>query len=279
MLDQQPMSSSVLGKPADAARCAALFTQIRTEFNAKYLSADGVYRDTPTGPFTQTAQILPLAFGLVPDELRPSLAARLVDGVVNVRGGHEFVGILGARYLLPVLSAAGHADAAFTVATQTAYPSYGYWIETLGWTGLGEFWEPTSRSINHHFFGTIGQWMYEDLVGIRALEPGYKKIEFRPSIPSGLAHSAASYDSVRGRISARWRKAHDHLELEVTVPPNASGVVHVPATDPDQVFEVGGGTWKKAAHAHGVKFLGVEAGRVIYGVGSGTYEFRVRAAA
>jgi alpha-L-rhamnosidase len=52
---------------------------------------------------------------------------------------------------------------AYTVASQTDYPSWGYWIDVLGWTSLGEYWEATSRSRNHHLFGTIVQWFYEDL--------------------------------------------------------------------------------------------------------------------
>jgi alpha-L-rhamnosidase len=268
-------TAALLGMPADAARYEELFQLIRADFNAKYLSADGIYRETPESPFTQTAQILPLAFDLAPEELRASLAARLADDVMNSRNGREFVGILGARYILPVLAAAGYPDVAYRIATHTDYPSFGYWIETLGWTALGEFWEASSRSINHHFFGSIGQWMYEDLVGMRPTAPGYAEIEFRPSIPAGLEHASARYESVRGEVAASWRKERGRLELEIRVPPNADGVVHIPAADPDDVFEVGRG-WHRAEDAPGVALVAADYQRVTYRVGSGTYEFRVR---
>jgi alpha-L-rhamnosidase len=100
------------------------------------------------------------------------------------RGGHAFVGVLGARWVLPVLTATGHHDVAYTVATQTTEPSWGYWTDALKFTALGESWPADTRSRNHHFFGAIVQWFYEDLAGIRPLEPGFRKIEFKPEIPA-----------------------------------------------------------------------------------------------
>ena len=60
------------------------------------------------------------------------------------------------------------AKAAYTIAQQTTYPSYGRWATELGWTSLGEYWEQSSRTRNHHMFGSIGQWFYEGLAGIEA---------------------------------------------------------------------------------------------------------------
>ena len=72
----------------------------------------------------------PLAFGLVPDEQRAALAARLADDITNARGGNAYVGVLGARYVLPVLTATGHARRRLRAsATQTDEPSWGYWTD------------------------------------------------------------------------------------------------------------------------------------------------------
>jgi alpha-L-rhamnosidase len=264
----------VLGRPADAARYDGLFERIRTDFNARFLSADGFYRDAPSDPFTQTAQVLPLAFGLAPDSLRAGLAAMLADDITGPRGGNAYVGILGARYLLPVLTEAGHTDVALTVATRTDYPSWGYWIEELGWTSLGEFWESTSRSRNHHFFGTIVQWMMEDLAGIRALEPGYGKIAFRPVFPKGLDRLDASYESIRGLIALSGRRSAGGLELDVTVPPNAVGWVYLPATDPDRVALLEGDRLVSTHEVQFVRRIGEQDGRILFQAGSGTYRFR-----
>jgi alpha-L-rhamnosidase len=241
---------------------------------AKFLGEDGVYGNLSTDPFTQTAQVLPLAFGLAPEDLRDDLAAQVADDIMDNRGGNAYVGILGARYILPVLTEAGYTDVAYTVATQTDYPSWGYWIDVLGWTSLGEYWEATSRSRNHHFFGSIVQWFYEDLAGIRPVEPGYRTIAFKPEIPTGLNRASATYDSVRGTIGTRWRRTSAGLRLSVRVPANATGLVYVPASRRMDVTVTAG---RRGPGTHSVRRLGVQGDRIVYKVGSGRYLFQVAA--
>ncbi len=83
-------------------------------------------------------------------------------------------GIAGARWIYPVLQQAAEegvadaAKAAYTITQQTTYPSYGRWAASLNWTSLGEYWEQSSRTRNHHMFGSIGQWFYEGLRGHQA---------------------------------------------------------------------------------------------------------------
>jgi alpha-L-rhamnosidase len=269
-------AARALGKSQDAARYDELFQKIRADFNARFLSQDGIYREKANDPFVQTAQILPLAFGLVPDERRAVLAARLADDIIKARGGHAYDGVLGARYVLPVLTETGHLDVALTVATQTTEPSWGYWTEVAGFTALGEHWPASTRSRNHHMFGAIVQWFYEDLAGMRALEPGYKKIEFKPQIPiTGLDQVSASYESVRGTVATRWRRIAKALEVEVTVPVGASAEVYVPAPNPALITEAGSGRTAPTDKARSVKLLGVKGDRVVYEIGSGRYLFKV----
>ncbi|HEY6552896.1 MAG TPA: family 78 glycoside hydrolase catalytic domain, partial [Vicinamibacteria bacterium] len=86
-------AARALGKADDALRYDRLLTSIRGDFNARFLSPEGTYREKDADPFVQTAQILPLAFGLVPEDRRAALAARLADDIVKARGGHAYVGV------------------------------------------------------------------------------------------------------------------------------------------------------------------------------------------
>lgn len=287
-------AARVVGDSANAARYAALFSQIRSAFNAKFLGPDGVYRDStprsgpagmavteaaskpPVGSIQQAAQVLPLAFGLVPDSLSAPLAAKLARDVEQMRGGNAYVGILGIRYIFPVLSDAGFAQTAFTIATQRDYPSYGFWADSLHWTSLGENWEASSRSRNHHMFGSIAQWFYEGLAGIRPVAAGYEKLVIRPLVPNGLDSVSASIETVRGRVASRWRRTSNGLELDVTVPATSTARIYVPATNAAAVREIGGGGDVAAERAMAVKLVGVEGDRVVYDVGSGRYRFVVR---
>jgi alpha-L-rhamnosidase len=260
-------AARALDKPQDAARYEELFGKIRADFNARFLGPGGFYREKDEDPFVQSAQIFPLAFGLVPEERRREVAGRLAEDIMENRGGHAYVGVLGARWVLPVLTAEGHADVAYTVATRTTEPSWGFWTDTLKFTSLGEEWPADTRSRNHHFFGAVVQWFYEDLAGVRPAEPGFRVVEFKPEIPSaGLDGVSASYESVRGRVASRWKRTAAGLELEVTVPPNATGRVYVPAPSPRAVT---------LDNPDSVKLLHAGGGRVVYEVGSGRYLFRV----
>ena len=259
-------SARALDRRQDAARYDQLFIKIQTDFNARFLGADGVYREKQGDPFVQTAQILPLAFGLVPTSQREIVAVKLAIDIVKNRGCHAFVGVIGARWVLPVLTASGYHDVAYIVATQTTEPGWGYWTDSLKFTSLGESWPADTRSRNHHFFGAIVQWLYEDLAGIRPLEPGYQTIEIKPQIPSvSLHHVSASYNSIRGTITMNWKRTAAGFELEVIVPPNARARIHVPAKKQAEVTVVN----------DGVKFIGVDGDRVVYETDSGRYRFRV----
>jgi len=286
-------AAHVLGDSANEARYETLFLKIRSAFNAQFLGPDGVYRDStprsgpagmavaeqakrpPAGAIQQSAQILPLAFGLVPDSIRGALVGKLARDVTQTRGGNAYVGILGIRYVFPVLTTAGFGDAAFTIATQTDYPSYGYWADSLHWTSLGENWEASSRSRNHHMFGSIAQWFYEGLAGIRPAAPGYAKIDIRPLVPAGLDSVSASIETVRGLVASRWHRTGQGLELDVIVPATSTARIYVPAANAAAVREIRGGADVVAERATGVRLLRVEGDRVVYEVGSGQYWFRV----
>lgn len=265
-------TARALGNANDAYRYDVLFENIKNDFNARWWDESvGFYREDSSQPFFQTLAIVPLAFNLVPEEKRRSLQEKLIADIMKTRAGHAMVGIVGMRWILPVLTQAaeegvpGALEAAYTIMTQTTYPSYGYWI-SLGWTALGEYWERTSRTRSHHMYGSGVQWLYEHLAGIQPLEPGYRKIAFVPSFPAGLDHAEASYDSVRGTIRSSWRRQGSTLTLEVTVPPTSTGVVYLPASGPAAV--------KVDSERHAT-FAGKQGSRLAYQVDSGTYRFVV----
>jgi alpha-L-rhamnosidase len=236
----------------------------------------GYYQEAAGQVFTQTINVLALAFNIVPDSQRAALETKLINDIMVARSGHEEVGIVGARWILPVLSqaaadgVAGAAQAAYTIATQTTYPSYGYW-NSLGWTGLGEIWESTARTHSHHMFGSIAQWFYQNLAGIQALKPGYQEIAFEPTIPDGLDHASASYDSVRGTITSSWQTSGSTLHLDVTVPPNATGLVLIPAPGPGSVTA----TVDNGLAGDNISFAGHQGALLRYRISSGSYHFTV----
>ena len=118
------------------------------------------------------------------------------------------------------------------------------------------------NSFNHYSLGSVGEWLYRHVAGIDLdpRTPGYGRVVIHPRPGGGLTHARAEYDSVRGRISSSWRIENDRFDLEITVPPNTTATVYVPATDAAGVTE-------------GVEFLREEDGTAVFVVGSGRYEF------
>jgi alpha-L-rhamnosidase len=275
--------AAALGNTADEAYFKTMFENIKKDYNAKWWDASvGYYRENANQPFLQSMQAIPLGMGLVDEANRILLETKLVQDVLVTRKGHEEVGIAGSRWIFPALTQAARdgvpdaAKAAYAIALQTTYPSYGYWIQTLGWTGIGEYWEAGSRTRTHEMYGSIVQWMYEELAGIQAAGPGFKTINIRPLIlnGAGINDVSAKYSSVHGRISSAWTTNDSGITLDVTIPANTTATIYVPGTDPAKVTESG----VPAARAPGVTYVGTTLDAVKYTVGSGTYRFSTRGA-
>lgn len=269
---------------ADAGKYETLFDNIRADFNARWWDEErGFYAENSTQELRQGFQAWAIGFGLVEPENKRALEEKLAYDVAVTRTGHAMIGFVGIRWIWPVLSDAAHEgvpyakEALFKVAQQTTYPSYGYHIN-LGYTGVGEYWESTTRTRNHQFQGSIGQWFYEELAGIKPVEAGYKEFQVRPLVGGeyGVDHVAASYDSIHGLIRSEWTdQGEDGLTLKVTVPPNTRAKIYVPGDETDTIVESGSGDTVPAASAPGVELVGPQDDAMVYEVGSGDYEFTV----
>jgi alpha-L-rhamnosidase len=278
MLRLLARSARLVGDDVTAASALEQMTRTRSAFNDAFWtpSIDG-YRDDPDQTqYSQHQQAIALELGLVPASRRQAVGDALAADA-RARDNHLSTGIMGTRFLWQALTDTGHVDEAFAAATQTSYPSYGYWIDQLGWYALGENWPADTRSRSHMMFGTVVGWFFEDLAGYRPVAPGFSDIEFRPEIPdAGLDWVKASTDTVRGRVATSWRRDVNGLELEVTVPAGAHATVHVPAASATAVRETANGTSLPADQAPEVQLVGQQGDRVVYRVGSGTYRFLVK---
>lgn len=112
-----------LGKSDDATRWQQLAEEFKAAFNDKFLDRDrGQYSNG-----TQTSCVLPLAFDLVPDDLKAKIFAHLVDKIENETHGHIGTGLIGGQYLNRILSDHGRADLCYTIASQRDYPTGATW--------------------------------------------------------------------------------------------------------------------------------------------------------
>lgn len=200
---------------------------------------------------TQAAQGVALYAGIVPDEYVESVARNLNKMVVDNDYRLDF-GLLGSKTVLRMLTKHGYADTAFRMASGTKAPSWGYWVDKLGYTTLPETWvmnpEFHDASLNHVFFGDISAWMTSDLAGIKydPAYPGFEKFTISPNFVDGLDFVNASYETVKGRISSSWHREGDNVILEVDVPFGTEATIE--AMEADSPLTVTGGHHKFTLH-------------------------------
>jgi alpha-L-rhamnosidase len=194
------------GADDEAAGYAARARLVHGAFNAAFRRDDGCYAaPEDADQYRETSNVLALAFGLVPAPAREPLLARVAERV-RERGLHLDTGIVGTRFLLPVLTRGGRADLAFGIARNQTYPGWLYWLNN-GATTLYENWELEHRSHNHAMFGTIDEWFYRDVAGISPGADGWGTVSVSPHFPSDARfRCAASLDTLAGPVRAEWEK-------------------------------------------------------------------------
>ncbi|MFC9430915.1 family 78 glycoside hydrolase catalytic domain [Streptomyces sp. NPDC056987] len=254
----------LLGHGGTAERYRTAAAGLKDAFNAAFLDASGHYRTARDPGYRQTSNALPLAFGLVPNGARATVVDSLVADI-TARGDHLNTGALGTSVLLRVLCAHGRPDVAHAVATQRTYPSWGHWFDN-GADTMWEMWPLDSRSRDHYFQGTVVQWLYENVAGLRPGDAGYRTFTVRPDGRTGVSWARTWIRTVRGEASVAWSAIGTTLRLSVRVPVGATAEIHVPAATRDQVTAPAG-----AAYAR------TEPGFVVYRAGQGAWEFVRRA--
>ena len=267
--------AAMLGKADDAERFRALAEKLKSAFNEKFLNRElGQYDNG-----TQTSCVLPLAFGLVPDDMHGRIFNHLVDKIENETHGHIGTGLVGGQYLCRVLTENGRADLVYTIAAQKDYPSWGYMVEH-GATTIWELWngntaDPAMNSGNHVMLvGDLIIWLYENLAGIAPddARPGFSHIIMKPEPVGDLKFVKATHNSPFGWISSEWRKDGNAFDWRIEIPANTTATIFVLATSAEQVRE----GRHPAAQSPGVKFVRMENGRAVFEVGSGRYHFAAK---
>jgi alpha-L-rhamnosidase len=274
--------AKLLGKSADEQTYSQLAGQIKDAFHREFY--DPKRKVYASG--TQTAGVLPLYFGLVPEDKRGAVWGHLFNDIVYAHDSHVTTGFIGVKYLMPLLTRMGASDLAYDLATQTTYPSWGYMF-TRGATTLWELWQertgPSMNSHNHPMLGSVGAWFYEALAGIRvdAERPGYQHIRIEPQMVRDLTWASGTVETVRGIVTASWSREAGKVRLEVEVPVNAQATVSMPKEEPMSevtIREGGRVVWEKGQFVPGTPGITNgrrEGGRYVFDVGSGHYIFEL----
>lgn len=184
---------------------------------------------------SQTLYALALQYGVFTKSEKKTAINELVNDIES-RKTHLSTGFLGTPVLLPALSDAGRDDIAKKLLLNRDYPSWGYML-AKGATTIWELWNsdtegPGMNSRNHFAYGSVVEWIFGYLAGIRPLEPGFRKVLIQPrpgAEGSDLTSLTAHYHSIRGLISVSWNVVNGKTHLNVSLPANTPGVLVTPS--------------------------------------------------
>ncbi|MEK9603234.1 MAG: family 78 glycoside hydrolase catalytic domain [Flavobacteriaceae bacterium] len=222
-------SAKALGYVDDVKKYTDLYIKLVKAFNDEFVTKNGMLVSD-----SQTAYVLALQFELLSEENAKIAVERLVGNIEDY--GHLTTGFLGTPFLCHVLSDNGKNEEAIKLLLRSDYPSWLYPV-TKGattiwerWNGIkpdGSFQYPSMNSFNHYAYGAIGEWMYNNLMGLKLNEsyPGYKRFTVEPIFDKNFENIEGSFDSNYGKITVKWERKNGKLNLTVNVPPNTSSDV------------------------------------------------------
>ncbi len=203
-------AARILKKPEDAETFGRLAEEIRAAILREYFS--------PAGRLcvdTQTAYLLCLNFSVYVDRERliEGLKKRFQKDCFKIKGG-----FVGATMMCRVLAENGLEDLAAYFLFQEGFPGWLHCVN-LGATTIWERWNSVlddgtisgtgMNSLNHYSYGSVMEYVFRDLAGIRPLAPGFGRVRFAPQPSRYLQELSCAYDSVSGEYSSFWRINED----------------------------------------------------------------------
>ena len=207
---------------------------------------------TPAGRLsvdTQAAYIAALKFGLWRDKdvlIRQFMRRMRFDGF-NIR-----CGFVGAPLMCSVLAEHGMGDLACDLLLNRGYPGWLHCVE-LGATTVWERWNSVlsdgtisgtgMNSLNHYAYGSVMEYVYGHLAGIRPGSRGFRHAVIAPSPDVRLGHVACSIITPAGKFVSNWEICEDgKLSVHIEVPFGCTAAVTLPRSGKDS-FTVDAGCY------------------------------------
>jgi hypothetical protein len=245
-------TTALLGKSEESQSYQQQAELVREAFHARFFDVTLHRYDKGS----QTAQAMPLALGMVPNEERPAVLDALIKDI-RAHQNHVTAGDIGYHYVVKALLDAGRSDVLLDMLMRTDAPSYGYQL-AQGATALTEAWDANPANSQDHFMlGDAEEWFYRGLGGIDVdfSRTGDKRVLLHPAVLLQLTWVRTSYQSVFGRVESNWRRGESATEYEFTVPIGTAATVEISTALPNTVTVNGRAAPKAQIAANTVQFI------------------------
>ena len=230
-LQRMALLARALKKDGDAREFDAKARQVYDSFNAKFFDTTrGIYIDGEGSRHASLhANMFPLAFGMVPADRE----AKVADFVQSLGMACS---VYGAQYLLEALFQSGRADDAVKLMTDKGGRGWWHMID-LGSTMTLEAWDVQFKknlTWNHAWGSAPANIISRFVLGVRPLEPGYRKILVAPQ-PGTLQWATGKVPTPLGPVLVNVQNG-DKFRLEVTIPAGATAEIALPRRNNAQVW-------------------------------------------
>ena len=220
--------ASALGKKEDSGHYQLMAGAVKKVFNDKLLNKPaGCYVDGIGSDHSSLhANMMALAFGLVPDEYKAPVVS-----FIKSRG--MACSVYGAQFLLEGLYRAGEADYALELMTATHDRSWWNMIKA-GSTITLEAWDikyKPNLDWNHAWGAAPANIIPGYLWGIKPVEHGWRKAVIKPQLAK-LTQSKVMVPTIRGNIVAEYYKEGKAGEYRITIPGNMECELVLPGKKP-----------------------------------------------
>lgn len=230
--------ASYLGKNEDADRLIKYSDKVAKAYS-------DIFLDKETGKLKkqefQTGYVLPIHFEM----LTPEMRTKAIDNLVSLIEKNNYkigTGFPGTPYILYALADNGHSDVAYKMLLNTEAPSWLYNVKVGGttiWEKFdGQLADGTARpstdgtgnmiSFNHYALGSVGNFLYTRLAGVRILEPGYRRFLVKPVLGGGITSCETTTLTPNGPIHVAWKVEGKTFTLTVHVPMGTESVIGLP---------------------------------------------------
>ncbi|MCF6333737.1 MAG: glycoside hydrolase family 78 protein [Draconibacterium sp.] len=172
---------------------------------------------------------------IIPKEEKEAAKDSLLMALKNGPSEHFNTGIFGTKYILEALSKSGNPKSVFDVVNSTSYPGWGFMMDR-GATTIWETWKESDNIYSncHPMFGTVSEWFYRWLGGIRPNPdyPGFERFILSPFIPAELEFVNSSYHSPFGEIVSNWKKeGTNKFVFELKIPEGSIATFKLPSVE------------------------------------------------
>jgi len=234
-----------LGDSSAAAQYEVRVKTVATQARSQFTGANGVFGDR-----WQLNSMAVLA-GVVRERDYPAIWAQSLGSVGQSERQAQTISPFFNEYLLQAMAQMGHRREALDWMRQ-------YWGGMLA-EGATSFWEAYDLrwqkqdphrnlqadgvtgyfvSLAHGWSSGPAAWLMEEVLGIRATAPGFRKIVIRPD-PLGLDWAKGQVPSPRGTIRVDMRREPE-MTIDISLPPGVEATVLAPLAHSGAVVLVNG---------------------------------------